>query len=572
MLLLLEAALALAAVAVSFAIAGVRSRLLDRVESAFCEVARYRRLAVLLVGASALLARAALLTVLPVPTPRVDDEFSHLLLADTLLHGRLANPTPPMWIHLEAIEVIMQPTYASVYQPMQALFLAAGRVLCGSPFVGVMLSVVLMCAAICWMLQGFMPAEWALLGGLLVATRYGVFTYWANGYMGGAPAAIGGALVVGAFFRIKKNPQIRYGLILGLGMAVLANSRPYEGFVLCVVVGVAFLHWLFTKIGQERRDAWLYVFAPMLLVLALAGLSDMYYCWRVTGNPFRTPYQLVWQAYGMTPKFLWQTLRPQQGLGLRHPALAHFYYVWETSSYESTRTFRGLLAEWATRLVVDWTFYLGPLLTLPLFAAVATTPYGFRLRQLEWSTKFLLVCTAIFAVGLGIEVFSYPHYAAPILCIVVALVLLAIRHVRQQSYRGNAFGVWLSRLILLSCLLVLALRATSGPLHIPLRPAILPLIYNSVRNDVSSAAVEASLDQLPGQHLVIVHYRPGTDDWMGWVHNEADIDHSKIVWAWDMGTEKNQELLDYFRGRQVWVVDSSEHPPVPRAYPSNSDR
>src|SRR5579862_4952961 len=106
MLMLLEAALALAAVAVSFAIAGVRSRLFDRVESAFCDVGRHKRLAMLLVVASALLARAAFLIVLPVPTPKVDDEYSHLLLADTLLHGRLANPTPPMWIHLEAIEVI----------------------------------------------------------------------------------------------------------------------------------------------------------------------------------------------------------------------------------------------------------------------------------------------------------------------------------------------------------------------------------------------------------------------------------------------------------------------------------
>jgi len=40
------------------------------------------------------------------------------------------------------------------------------------------------------------------------------------------------------------------------------------------------------------------------------------------------------------------------------------------------------------------------------------------------------------------------------------------------------------------------------------------------------------------------------------VYNGADIDGHKIVWARDMGPEKNQELLDYYRGRKFWMVEA----------------
>jgi hypothetical protein len=39
-----------------------------------------------------------------------------------------------------------------------------------------------------------------------------------------------------------------------------------------------------------------------------------------------------------------------------------------------------------------------------------------------------------------------------------------------------------------------------------------------------------------------------------WVYNRAHIDDAKVVWAQDMG-EQNAELIRYFRGRRVWLLD-----------------
>jgi len=69
----------------------------------------------------------AIMALLHEPVPRVHDEFSYLLLADTLAHGRLVNPAPPLPEFFERFHVITKPAYASKYFPAQGVFLAIGE-------------------------------------------------------------------------------------------------------------------------------------------------------------------------------------------------------------------------------------------------------------------------------------------------------------------------------------------------------------------------------------------------------------------------------------------------------------
>src|SRR5271166_3429645 len=227
---LIEGSLMVIAVVTAFCLPTLGSRYLSRVEQAFGKLARRQGLAVAVVGLTAFTLRLAMLPLCPIPGPFVPDDFSFLLAGNTFALGRLTNPTPAMWLHFESIQLTMQPTYMSMYFPAQGLILAAGKVLFGHPWFGLLCINALMCAALCWMLQAWLPPSWALLGGVLVVLRIGLFSYWINTYSGGGCiAALGGALILGALPRLTRTARPRYGVLLATGIAILVLCRPYEG-------------------------------------------------------------------------------------------------------------------------------------------------------------------------------------------------------------------------------------------------------------------------------------------------------------------------------------------------------
>ncbi len=173
--LILDVGLTLIGIALSYALPTLGLGFFRRIERAFTPLARKKGLAVTLTGLSVILIRLAILPISPVPRPFVTDDFSFLLAAETFANGRLANPTPAMWKSFETIHETMKPTYMSMYFPGQGLLLAAGKVLLGNPWFAVLIVSALMCAAICWALQAWLPANWALLGGIIAVARLGSF-------------------------------------------------------------------------------------------------------------------------------------------------------------------------------------------------------------------------------------------------------------------------------------------------------------------------------------------------------------------------------------------------------------
>src|SRR5882757_1773983 len=280
-------------------------------ELALSRFAETRGRAVAAIFLFVIVARLVALPFLHVPVPGIHDEFSYLLMGDTFAHWRLANPTHPLWISFETFHVNWHPAYASMYPPGQGVMLAIGELL-GNPWLGVLLSVAAMCAAITWMLQAWLPARWALLGGAMLALKLGVASYWVNSYWGGAVGAIGGALALGAMVRISRRARLRDALWLAVGIAILANSRPYEGSLLCAPIAVWFVWWLAGR--TKSRDAaglrFKRVAAPLAVGVALIAVWMGYYNFRLTGDALLMPHVLNTRTYHSAQPFLWQKPLP----------------------------------------------------------------------------------------------------------------------------------------------------------------------------------------------------------------------------------------------------------------------
>lgn len=353
-----------------------------RVDRLLGRLGRRPRLAVVGIAAGVVVVRVALLPVWGVPEPAISDEFSYLLLGDTFASGRLANPTHPQWVHFESPFLIHQPVYASVYPVSQGLWLAGGQALAGHPWAGVVASVAVMCGAVCWMLQGWLPPRWAMLGTILAALQFGVSSYWINSFWGGAPAAIGGALALGALPRLERRRRAGDAVLLGLGLAVVANSRPYEGFLL----GIAAAGWVLWKRLWQRM--W-----PAALVLAVAAGGMGYYFWRVTGSPFRMPYEVAIGNHAIAPAFVWQPLRAEPAF--RHESVREFHQAL-VPAWLDYRTAGGAWRWTWWKILSIGAFYYGPLMALPL----VTFPCLARDRRL----RPLVGCGALVLAGSGVVV------------------------------------------------------------------------------------------------------------------------------------------------------------------------
>jgi len=189
---------------------------------------------------------------------------------------------------------------------------------------------------------------------------------------------------------------------------------------------------------------------------------------------------------------------------------------------------------------------------------------------LDKRMRFLILCALILAAGMVIEIFLIPHYVAPFTAVFYAIGLQAMRHLRVWRLGGKPAGATIVRLLVTICLIGAILRLFPGPLHLALPewPASswTDRWYGPDHYGTERARVETGLESLPGQQLVIVRYTAHHNPLNEWVYNEPEIDTSKVVWARDMGSAHNLELLHYYPYRKVWLVEPDSIPAAVSPY------
>ena len=404
--------------------------------------------------------------------------------------------------------------------------MAAAQKLTGVPWVGVWLSMGVLCALVCWALQGWLPAVWALAGAMIAVLHIGIVSYWTESYWGGACTAIGGALLIGALPRLIERPRASMALVFALGLAVLANTRPFEGLVFAVVCsGYLVFDWARMKvpIGRVRSRAIL----PMALLLIPVGAWMAYYNVRVTGHALELPYVLHDRQYALLEPVLWQTqIRPAPAYS--NEVLRDF---WQADLKEKQKAHQNILLAHLWDLAAVAGFFLG----WPLAACILLVA---RPLWRDPVARVALVLAALSYAGPALDTRLFPHYAAAETVLAYIVAACALRALRN-AWPGvdGAYLMW-------GALVIFVLPTGLGLLTPGNR-----YVSGSAEYLINAkhAKVEEQLNRQPGRQLVLVRYGPRHEIYEELVYNHADIDASKIVWARSLGAEKDAGLIRHFR-------------------------
>ena len=477
--------------------------------------------------------RLTLLRHHPIPSPAVSDDFSYLLLADTLRHLRLANPMHPLHQFFETFFVLQEPTYSSIFPLGQGLVLALGWTLFGHPWAGVAISIGAFCALCYWMLRAWTTPGWAFIGGLLAALEFGPLSQWMNSYWGGAVSATAGCLVFGALPRLGQDGRTRDAVWLGLGLALQLLTRPYEFTFLAASVVLYFLRVEWRTLRRVALPAALVV----LPAIALTLLQNK----QVTGSWTTLPYMLSRYQYGVPTTFTWQPnpvphreLTPLQQLD---------YQVQSEYHGSGTDTWKSYWARFFGRARYYRFFFL-PALYLALPA--------FLIALREWRFIWVSLTLVLFALGTNFYPYFYSQYIAAIACLFLLMSVTALKRLGR-----------IGRLLLFLCVVHFVFWygiRLIGDQNIALAMGRYETWDAINQGDPEGRiAVRSQLDKASGRHLVFVRYGP-QHQFREWVHNAADIDNSRIVWARDLGAEENEKLRSYYPDRIVWLLEPDARP------------
>jgi hypothetical protein len=475
--------------------------------------------------------RLAVLPWAPPPLPHVHDEFGHLLVADTLAKGRLANPPHPLWRHLETTYVLQKPTYSSVYPIGQGIILAVGKALTGNAWAGVLLAVVLMCGATSWMLYGCLPPNWAAVGGLLAAFDYGLAPQWVDSYWGGAFCAFGGALLFGALCRLGKSPSRTMAFVAGLGWSIVWLTRPFESLLPLMITWGLIAAFIIRDPSRWRR--WL---GPIVLILSLQifiGCVTALHNRAVTGSFTTLPYQYGQQVHGVPQSLLWQNAIQEPAL--RFAELREMYWwqreVKERANARPVRWFGDIL-------YTTWEWFVSRWYSLPIVLLV------FLLRD-----RHVVFGVSMMALALTASVlypFFFPHYIAAYACVIFFLIIRGMMALYQLSFRGRIVGPVVVLFLMFGGLMM-------GLRTVPLR-TILGLSPNTPQAGFR-VQVSDRLMRFGGRHVVFVHYGANHSFHDEWVYNAADVDASPIVWCRASDPVDETEVTGYYKDRRFWVAN-----------------
>jgi hypothetical protein len=318
---------------------------------------------------------------------------------------------------------------------------------------------------------------------------------------------------------------------MGLGLVMLAVSRPFEGFLISLPAGALFLIWLARRRGADLRRAVSTAVLPTVLVLAVGagwvGLHNR----AVTGSALTMPYTLYMDKYPVVSIFVWEKVPPQPRY--RHWILQRF------QSRHRAALMTGNPPGINHRAVSKRFGYLHETFVPGItWAPFLLLPFALRDR---W-TAYALGCCLFMLGGQLLTLPPMPYTSAPATGLFFLLVVQGVRVLERRKLGRLDMGKAAVISVLAIFTVQSAAQAREDNRH----------RWVSIEND--RPRIEADLAARGGRHVVIVRYGPKHNPQTEWAYNLADIDSQTVIWAQDRGEILNRRLVEYFDDREAWLL------------------
>jgi hypothetical protein len=279
----------------------------------------------------------------------------------------------------------------------------------------------------------------------------------------------------------------------------------------------------------------------------------------VTGSWITLPYALSRYQYGVPTTF---TFQPNPVPHAALTAAQRLYYLGQAAVHGPTDTVGRFFERLASRAGFCRFFLAAPLwLALPFCLPLL------RRYRFAW----IALTLAIFATGTNFYPYFFPQYIAATACLFVLLAVLGLGRLGEWKLRGLQTGQLAARSILFLAgahfLFWYGIHALGGETMVR---AMAPYETGSGINfgdPEGRIAINARLAAAPGRHLVFVRYYE-SHGYHEWIHNAADIDAARVVWALELSADENAKLERYYSDRTVWLMLPDAIPPRLVPYPA----
>jgi len=217
------------------------------------------------------------------------------------------------------------------------------------------------------------------------------------------------------------------------------------------------------------------------------------------------------------------------------------------------RSVRTFLFIWGAGIVIEvlaWLYLPGyPLWLVPLVALPVWVVCERTLGRSQWFGFFAVTIASVVVGGAFVQWF-WPHYAAPAVPAVLAAVAISVH---RASIRARVPAERCG----LALLLVLVVHV-----------AVALLLHGDTEQPGSRTSVTRDLAQKGGEHLVFVQYDSDYTLHREWVYNAADMAAAPVIFAHDLGADRNPALVALYPNRSVWLLHVSLRKTQLEPYPS----